>query len=179
MTSSRFQTAQFNSQQFVESAGAILFRLSTHEICVLHLFERDEYVLAKGRRNCGETTSDTAVREVEEETGYRCRLLPVTMSTRAPPMNEVGELEDVPRTFSNITEPFFLQVRQLDGSNLKVIWWFIAAICEDRIDCQQQKEEQKFKAKFYKYEAALERLSFENDRQMVRKAINIVKATYD
>ena len=179
MTISRFQTVQFNSQQFVESAGAILFRLSTHEICLLYLLDRDEYVLAKGRRNCEEATSDTAVREVQEETGYRCRLLPVTMSTRAPPEKEVGQLEDAPRTFFNITEPFFLQIRQLDDSNVKVIWWFIAATCEDGIDYEEQKGERKFKAIFYDYDKAVQKLSFENDRDIIRNAIDIVKATYD
>ena len=179
MTSSRFQTTQFDSQNFVESAGAALFRLSTREICLLHLLERDEYILAKGRRNCGEVIADTVIREVEEETGYRCRLLPVAMPTRAPPNNENGQLKDVPRLLSNITEPFFLQVRQLDDSNLKIIWWFIAAVDEDWIDRIEQLGEQKFKAKFYQYAEALQKLSFENDRKMVRNAIDIVKTTYD
>lgn len=65
MAISRFESEQYASEAFVESVGAVLFRMSTHEICVLHLLDRDEYILAKGRRNCGETRKDAAVREVK------------------------------------------------------------------------------------------------------------------
>ena len=64
MAVSRFESEQYTSEAFVESVGAVLFRLSTQEICVLHLLDRDEYVLAKGRRNCGESRQDAAIREV-------------------------------------------------------------------------------------------------------------------
>ena len=178
MATSRFQTSQYTSSQFVESAGAILFRLSTHEICLLHLLKRDEYVLAKGRRNCGENTQQTAIREVTEETGYPCRLLPVTMSTRAPPALETEQLKDVPRTFSGITEPFTLQIRQLGESDVKLIWWYVAAIDEDKPHDEERVEEQKFSVGFYGYEEALGKLTFQTDRDMVKNAIEIVQASY-
>ena len=113
MATSRFPTSEYTSEQFVESAGAILFRLSSYEICLLHLLKCNEYVLAKGRYNCGEDAQQTAIRELTEETGYSCWPVPVTMSTRAPPAFDAEELKDMPRTFSEITEPLTLQIRQL------------------------------------------------------------------
>jgi 8-oxo-dGTP pyrophosphatase MutT (NUDIX family) len=178
MATSRFPTSQYTSKQFVESAGAILFRLSTREICLLHLLKRDEYVLAKGRRNCGEGARETAVRELAEETGYRCRLVPVTMSTRAPPAVETEQLKDVPRTFSEITEPFTLQIRQLGEDDVKLIWWYIAAIDEDKPHDEERLGEQKFRVEFYGYEEALGKLTFQTDRDMLKNAIEIVQATY-
>lgn len=70
MATSRFPTSQYTFKQFVKSAGTILFRVSTRETCLLYLLERNEYILAKGRRNCGEGTRETAVRELGEETSY-------------------------------------------------------------------------------------------------------------
>lgn len=178
MAISRFITSQYSSEQFVESAGAILFRLSTKEICLLHLLQSDEYVLAKGRRNCQESTQQTAVRELMEETGYRCRLLPVTISTRAPPAIETEQMADVPRTLSNITEPFFLQIRQSSENNVKLIWWYVAALDKEHNEDSKEKEELNFKAQFYNYEEALEKLTFQADRDMIKKAIEIVQASY-
>ena len=178
MAISRFITSQYSSEQFVESAGAILFRLSTKEICLLHLLQSDEYVLAKGRRNCQESTQQTAVRELMEETGYRCRLLPVTISTRAPPAIETEQMADVPRTLSNITGPFFLQIRQSSENNVKLIWWYVAALDKEHNEDSKEKEELNFKAQFYNYEEALEKLTFQADRDMIKKAIEIVQASY-
>lgn len=178
MATSRFSTSQYTSDQFVESAGAVLFRFSTREICLLYLLESDEYVLAKGRRNCGESIRETAIREVTEETGYPCRLLPVTMSTRAPPAVEIEQYEDVPRTFFDIIEPFTLQIRQLGEKNIKIIWWYIAAIDEDKPHDGERFTEQKFRVDFYGYEEALTKLTFQADRDMVKNAIEIFRATY-
>ncbi len=108
MAASRFPTSQHTSEQIVESAGAILFRLLTQEVCLLHLLPRDEYVLAKGRRNIGESRQKAALREVKEETGYCCRLLPITMSSRAPPAIETEPFGDVLRRYTDVTEPFTL-----------------------------------------------------------------------
>ncbi|MCJ1264187.1 hypothetical protein MMC22_004058 [Lobaria immixta] len=178
MATSRFPTSQYTSEQFVESAGAVLFRLSTREICLLHLLKRDECVLAKGRRNCGEGAQEAAIRELTEETGYPCRLVPVTMSTRAPPAVETEKLEDVPRTFSGITEPFTLQIRHLGENDVKLIWWYIAAIDEDKADDKERLGEQQFRVEFYGYDEALGKLTFQTDRDMVKHAIEIVQATY-
>jgi 8-oxo-dGTP pyrophosphatase MutT (NUDIX family) len=178
MAASRFPTSQYTSEQFVESVGAILFRISSREICLLHLLERDEYVLAKGRRNCGESARETAVRELAEETGYTCRLMPVTMSTRAPPAIETEQSEDVPRTFFEITEPFTLQIRQQGENDVKIIWWYIAAIDEDKPHDEERLGEQKFRVGLYGFEEALRKLTFQTDRDMVKDAIEIFQATY-
>ena len=68
---------------------------------------------AKGRRNLEERRWEAALREASEEIGYSCRLLPVTMSSRAPPAVETELYGDVIRTYTKITEPFSLQIRHL------------------------------------------------------------------
>jgi ADP-ribose pyrophosphatase YjhB (NUDIX family) len=178
MVTSKLQTEQFNSEAFVESAGAVLFRLSDRHICALQLLPRKEYVLAKGRRNCGETRQKAALREIQEETGYKCRLLPVTMLTRAPPVIESEQSDNVARTYVNITEPVTLQIRHLADGSAKLIWWYIAAVCEDT-PAKEDRPGEKSEVGFYSYEEVLKKLTFQQDRDLVRRAIEIVRATCD
>ena len=180
MASSHFQTTQHTSSQFVESAGAILFRLSTKEICLLHLLPRNEYLLPKGRRNMGETRQQAALREVREETGYRCRILPVSMSCRAPPAVELEHSPDVVRVYANSTEPFSLQIRQLGAEgNVKLIWWFVAAVEEFEESGEEHPGEEQFEVGFYRYQEAVAKLTFQGDKDLVEQAIAMVQATYD
>ncbi|KAG8529857.1 uncharacterized protein KY384_005338 [Bacidia gigantensis] len=180
MASSQFRSTQHNSEQLVESAGAILFQLSTKRICLLHLVARDEYVLAKGRRNIGESRQQAAIREVKEETGYVCRLLPVTLGSRAPPAIETDRfVGDVLHVYEGVTEPFTLQIRHLQPEgDLKLIWWFIAVVDEDKApEGERGPGEEKFSVEFYGFDEAVEKLTFKMDRELVQRAINIVKGS--
>ncbi|KAK0763514.1 hypothetical protein N5P37_002891 [Trichoderma harzianum] len=176
MAESRFVSEQYTSENFVESVGGVLFRLSSREICVLHLLEGDEYVLAKGRRNCGETRRETALREITEETGFACRLLPVNMHTRAPPAIETEQLDDRARFYTKICEPFTLQVRHLGKDQVKLIWWFVVAVDEEVLP--KETMEEKCAVEFYSYTDVLNKLTFQMDRDMVKKAIELVENTY-
>lgn len=176
MAESRFVSEQYTSENFVESVGGVLFRLSSREICVLHLLERDEYVLAKGRRNCGETRRETALREITEETGFACRLLPVNMHTRAPPAIETEQLDDRARFYTKICEPFTLQVRHLGKDQVKLIWWFVVAVDEEVLP--KETMEEKCAVEFYSYTDVLNKLTFQMDRDMVKKAIELLENTY-
>ena len=179
MASSRFESEQYTSEAFVESAGAVLFRLSSREVCVLHLLKRNEYVLAKGRRNCGESRQAAALREITEETGFACRLLPLNMSTRAPPAVETEQLDDKARFYRGICEPFTLQVRRLSDSNVKLIWWFVAAVDEEMSAKGNLEDKGRYAVKFYSYTDVLDRLTFQMDRDMVKIAIDLVDNTYN
>ena len=100
MVISRFHTSQHTSEQLVESAGAIIFRLSTQQVCVLHLLPHAECILAKGRRNVGESRLEVVLREVREETSYSCRLLPIIIRSPAPLAIEMELYSDILRTYS-------------------------------------------------------------------------------
>ena len=178
MATSRFVTTQYSSEEFVESAGAVIFHLSQQKLCLLHLKSRDEWILAKGRRNCGESRSEAAVREAREETGYQCSLLPVIMTTRAPPATETGHTPDVPRVFQAITEPFMITVREgSESRNVKFISWYIAAIDENQ-SWQTGTGEEGFDADLFSYGEALEKLTFQLDRDIVQRALDIISNTF-
>ena len=61
----------------IRAAGGVLVRTSRSgdtEIAVIHRPEYDDWTLPKGKVEPNETPEDCALREVREETGYRCDL---------------------------------------------------------------------------------------------------------
>ncbi|KAH7009477.1 NUDIX hydrolase domain-like protein [Macrophomina phaseolina] len=166
---------QLTAEGFVESAGVVIFTEALDRTCLLHYRERDEWLLPKGRRNCGESRHEAALREAKEETGYSCRLLPVTMSTRAPPAGEQDTaLPDEARPQTHLTDPFSLTLRDLGGGRgLKLVWWFVAVASETD---PPSAAEAAYTPRFFSCREALERLTFASDRQTLQRAIDIVHA---
>ncbi|CAP97943.1 hypothetical protein EN45_098940 [Penicillium chrysogenum] len=178
MATSPTTTTQYTSEQFVESCGAILFDLSTQNktVCLIHYHAKNEWLLAKGRRKCGESRHEAALREVREETGYHAHLHPVRMYTRAPPIDEQGHMPDKPRSYSDLTEPFMVTMRHLGDSvnDVKIIWWYIAALDEGS-GAGSARAEEEFTAKYFPLEDAVKKLSFQDDRTVLQKAISLVE----
>ncbi|KPM36135.1 hypothetical protein AK830_g10453 [Neonectria ditissima] len=179
MAASKFPSTQYTSQQFVESCGAVLFDFSgpANKVCLLHHRPTGEWLLAKGRRNCGEPRGKAALREVQEETGYACHLHPVKMATRAPDPMETSHAPDQARSYPQLTEPFMLTTRELggEGQNVKLIWWFIAEV--DSVGAESVEGEEEFTAHFFGYEEALQRLTFKGDRDVLQRAIDLVEGS--
>jgi 8-oxo-dGTP pyrophosphatase MutT (NUDIX family) len=179
MADSKVASTQLYSEEFVESAGAVLFHLPAKMICLIQLVTKEEWLLPKGRRNCEESRQHAALREVREETGYNSRILPVNMSTRCPPAIELEESRDEPREFNNIAEPFVLTIQQLGPRNQKLIWWYIASVDDRLTPCAEvHPRDEKFQAMFFPYATAVDMLTFENDKEIVRRAIDLVMATF-
>lgn len=180
MAASTLQTKTISSDKFVESCGAILFDLSDHDdvkVCLIQHKDSGEWHFAKGRRNQGEARKDTAVREVMEETGFRCRLLPVTMPTRATPVDAHADVLDKAQVFENLTEPFMCQIRTLkNGNGTKIIWWFIAALEGDG-DKGKLPGEDKWLPSFLPWRDALNALTFRNDRELLQSALSLLQTT--
>lgn len=61
----------------VEAAGGVVIdeRPSGIRILLVHRPAYDDWSLPKGKLEPGETARDAALREVREETGYKCKLL--------------------------------------------------------------------------------------------------------
>jgi 8-oxo-dGTP diphosphatase len=69
----------------VRAAGGVVTRPAAGggvEVLVVHRPRYDDWSLPKGKAEPGERDEDAAVREVEEETGYRC-----TLGAELPPVH--------------------------------------------------------------------------------------------
>jgi 8-oxo-dGTP pyrophosphatase MutT (NUDIX family) len=177
MAVSKFPTAQYTSEHFVESCGAILFDLAqeSKRVCVFLNVPKNEWLLPKGRRNAGESRQDAAIRELTEETGYSCRLLPVKIPTRAPRSDEPPDAPDRVRIDDDSAEPFMVTLRHIKDSEVKIIWWYVAEL--DR-GVKRGAGESGFEPAFFALKEAVERLTFLADREVLQRAISIVEGAF-
>ena len=60
-------------EQHEKAAGGVVVR--DGEVVVVHRPRYEDWTLPKGKLDPGETLEEAALREVEEETGLRCRLV--------------------------------------------------------------------------------------------------------
>jgi 8-oxo-dGTP diphosphatase len=67
----------------VQAAGGIVWRSvkKSIEVLLVHRPKYDDWTFPKGKLDDGETHEEAALREVEEETGYRCKLGDELVST--------------------------------------------------------------------------------------------------
>ena len=65
----------------VRAAGGVVVRDGS-EVLVVHRPKYDDWTFPKGKAELGESDEECALREVEEETGFRCRLEDELPSTR-------------------------------------------------------------------------------------------------
>jgi 8-oxo-dGTP pyrophosphatase MutT (NUDIX family) len=68
----------------IHAAGGVVWRRGAAgrlEVVLVHRPSYDDWSFPKGKRDAGERDEDTALREVEEETGLSCRLGPELAST--------------------------------------------------------------------------------------------------
>ncbi len=68
---------EHTSVKRIRAAGGVLCRPGPSgllEIALIHRPAYDDWSLPKGKIDAGETPEEAALREVEEETGYACRL---------------------------------------------------------------------------------------------------------
>lgn len=64
-------------------------------------------------------------------------------------------------------------VREVDGKkNVKIIWWYIAEV-EDRVSGGVGEE--KFIPEFFDNKDAVEKLTFQGDREILKRAVELVE----
>lgn len=168
---------QFYADEFVESAGAIVFNFSTRQICLIYNAAKNEYLLPKGRRNCSESRANAALREVLEETGHTCTLLPIIMGTRAPPADEQDFTPDVPQIRENLCEPLALTIREEGERRRKLIWWYVAQVDVSVERVNQSHFDKDLVSVWVSFEEVVDRLSFQGDRELVERSIAIIHSS--
>jgi hypothetical protein len=104
--------------------------------------------------------------------------MPVLMPTRAPVAGV--NTKDAVHIGERITEPFAVNLRDLGKDGVKFIWWYIARVKAgaDKLEGTQTDSED-FESVFVDADAAVERLTFDPDRKIVQKAIDIVSKSLE
>ncbi|KAF3915282.1 hypothetical protein AA313_de0201421 [Arthrobotrys entomopaga] len=180
---------QYPSTNLTESAGTILFHLPSRTICLLSQTTKsgdsELLLLPKGRRNINESRAAASIRETTEETSYKCSLLPISLPSHQTTQEDDEDVRDTARTHENCTESFYMQLRRIGGEKdrVKIIWWFVAQVDEEDYQKKKKKKGEKWdgvvkkgvRVKWLEYNDAVEELSYETDKDVVKAAIELVK----
>ncbi|KAI0055527.1 hypothetical protein BV25DRAFT_1873080 [Artomyces pyxidatus] len=180
MALSRLPTTQFPAHDFLICAGAILFSAPPSpsqplQLCLLFHTVRKEWLLPKGRKDRDEDVARTATRETFEETGFPCTLLPVNLPTRAPAPG--SQTKDHVELVEASTEPFMVTMRHVSETNVKMIWWYVAVRTGDKVPGTQTDVET-YESQFFDVDEALRRATFQSDRDVIARAVELVRDTY-
>ena len=132
-----------------KSAGAIVFRKKGNEIFYLLLqYEAGHWGFPRGLIEKGETLEETAKREIGEETGIK-------------------NLKFLPG-FKETIKYFF----KWKGKNiLKFVTYFLAQTKEKRVSLSFEHKD----FEWLPYKEALEKLTFENSKEVLKKAHRFLK----
>lgn len=134
-----------------KSAGAVVFRKenSTIKYLLLH-YPGGHWGFPKGNIEKGETEGETIEREIEEETG-------------------IGRVEIIPG-FRERIQYFYRRQGKLIR---KVVIFLLAETEQEEVEVSH--EHQDFE--WLEYEEALERITFENAKNIIRKAEHFLKSS--
>lgn len=98
------------------------------------------------------------------------------MATRAPVpgVNNTHPVE----VAEGLVEPMAVTIRDLREGQIKVIFWFITVVENgvERVEGSQM-EGENFDSIFLDAKVAIERLTFQSDRELAQKAFDIVEAS--
>ncbi|KAH9958136.1 hypothetical protein BC827DRAFT_1221280 [Russula dissimulans] len=178
MAKPRHPTEQFPASNFATCGGSILINSTRAplKICLLRCITRDEWVLPKGHKDRGEDVIQAALRETYEESGYPCQLLPLNVTTLAPAAGQQTPAR--PALAPRCEEPFMLTLRRYKDTNVKLISWFVTVRTGvDKVNGTQMATES-FESAFLGVDEALERATFQTDREVIAAAVELVRATY-
>lgn len=129
------------------SGGVVVYN---DEILLLKKFNSN-YVLPKGRMEEGESRKETALREVYEETGLKCKIL-----------SYLGEIH---YTFYSL----------IDKDDIhKTVYWYLMST--DSIHLLPQTEEGFQEAIFFIPEKAMKLIRFDDEREIIRQAEQRIKS---
>ncbi|KAG8748398.1 hypothetical protein FRC10_005945 [Ceratobasidium sp. 414] len=166
------------SEEFVICAGCVLLRRRpTLQVGILYHAKEDRHILPKGRKDRGESIQETALRETYEETGHRCRYLPLNMKTRS--QLPYVYVKDHPTYATSAVEPIAMFMRHAAERDIKLIFWYVAEVDEKHAhEKGTQTGGEDYETRFVDADEVLDILTYTCDREVVAKALELYRATY-
>lgn len=98
------------------------------------------------------------------------------MATRAPASHEPNNVQDKARVYPDLIEPFMHTLRHV-SNGVKLIFWYIAVLDEDDLS-RSEGGEASYQVASFSYEEAVEKLSYNSDRDILKRAVDIVEQSY-
>lgn len=137
------------------SAGGILVN-SRNQVYLIHKIPRDEWALPKGTIREGEDRLVAATREVKEETGY---------------VNVAPVSEEV------VGEDHYVMEHPKTGEQVdKTVYYFLFRLVDSKCDKTQEMIEEELEGKWFEFDEAIDKVSFDKTKQLLKKVKNGLSA---
>jgi 8-oxo-dGTP diphosphatase len=134
------------------SSGGVLYRLHNDEIqvCLIAKKGMKVWALPRGRVEPGETSEQTALREVREETGFKAKIL-----------EEIDQIHF--RFYSKIDDEFIHRIVHfylMSWENIK----------------PEKRDKEVDTAQWYQIDNGIQILKYDNEKEVLKKAKKIIKS---
>lgn len=106
-----------------------IFHLATNRIVICRDTRSNVYFLPKGRKDASEETTTTAIREGFEESGYRCRLLPLPIDHLQPSAAGTSQEEQ-----KWVIEPLATRMMPVARDYQYMLFWFAAETIPEQLE---------------------------------------------
>ena len=132
------------------SCGGILLNQNATKVCLIYKKDRDEWLIPKGHWEEGESYVQTAVREVEEETGVR------NVSVIDP-----ERYQTIDYTFEDSE----------GGENLKTVYFYLLQAEGDELTRTQEQQDEGLSAEWVEIDRVVEILTHEDEKDVFRNLV--------
>lgn len=135
------------------SAGGVVYKIENQQIQILLCGQGDpsSWVLPKGTPDPDETMEETALREVQEETGIEVII-----------QSYVGKIR------------YWFSDDEKNVSFHKTVHFYLMIPIGGSISLHDHEFE---RVEWFPIQEALKSMTYDNDRQIIKKGLNIIKAT--
>lgn len=135
------------TEEIVAAGGVVLERRDNQvRVVLVHRPKYDDWSLPKGKAEPGESITETALREVKEETGLGCRIV-----------RELGKVRYSYRTGKHNLKP-------------KTVHYFLMEPVAGRLEAPGQEADA---ARWFDADEANRRLTYERDRELLQRALRL------
>jgi len=160
-----------NSPSVALSCGTVTLDPRESRALVIHIPDKNEYLLPISRLNVDPDLRRAAITETFEETGVHVRLLGRTRETRATSPGGSAVVDPLPET-----QPFAMTGRFGKGESPKKIYWF-AAVADSTIapaEVVSQYCADDFEIRWLSYRECLSFMTFADEKGLVQTIAGVV-----
>ena len=127
------------------SSGGVLYDPTQNKVCLICKIPRDEWALPKGGVEKSENLRESAMREIQEETGYKDIELKELL----------GKTE--------------YELKDNEDKAFKIVYYYLALLKTLEYVATPEQEKEELKSEWLSFEEAIKKAKYADTREFVRK----------
>jgi 8-oxo-dGTP pyrophosphatase MutT (NUDIX family) len=133
------------------SSGGVLYNPQQKKVYLIYKTERDEWLLPKGHIEEDERVEETAIREIQEETGYK-------------------NIKLIDNGLLGKTEFEF----KLNGEKaFKIVYYYLVELVSDDFNQTKEREQEGLDGKWLDFKEAIDLVDHDDIKKVLEKAVEL------